>query len=154
SKTGFKSQNSLVAHFGLNKAEIIDSLIIYWPSGIRWDTTNVAVNQKLTIWEKEKKPVSLNEEIIEIPDKYSLMQNYPNPFNPITTIKFGIPKKSFVKIELFNILGQKIKTLLNKNMEAGYHKVKFNAQDYSSGLYFYQMRSESFSKVYKMLLVK
>ena len=90
----------------------------------------------------------------KIPQTYSLGQNYPNPFNPVTHIQYGLPKTGDVKIEIYNILGQKIKTLLNKQMPAGYHEVEFNAQNLSSGVYLYRIEASEFQDVKKMILLK
>jgi hypothetical protein len=83
-----------------------------------------------------------------------LDNNYPNPFNPVTHIRYGLPKTSDVKIEIYNIIGQKIKTLLDKPMEAGYHQVEFNSQNLSSGIYFYRIEAGEFQDVKKMILIK
>ena len=90
------------------------------------------------------------------PNEFSLSQNYPNPFNPSTTIKFGLPKTSNVKLELFNILGEKIETLIDKEMEAGYHNYQLSIVNYqlTSGVYFYKIEAGSFSSVKKLLLMK
>ncbi|MFN3393191.1 MAG: PQQ-dependent sugar dehydrogenase [Candidatus Thermochlorobacter sp.] len=85
---------------------------------------------------------------------YALMQNYPNPFNPTTTIQFSIPAVSDVKLEVFNILGQKVSTLVNRRMEAGLHTVNFNATNLTSGVYFYRLQSGSFVQTKKMMLIK
>ncbi|GAB4335348.1 MAG: hypothetical protein Kow0037_15150 [Calditrichia bacterium] len=83
-----------------------------------------------------------------------LYQNYPNPFNPVTTIRFGVPKAGEVKIEVYNILGQKVAELLNRKMEPGYHEVRFDDARLGSGIYIYRMQAEKFQAVRKLLLVK
>jgi photosystem II stability/assembly factor-like uncharacterized protein len=88
------------------------------------------------------------------PGEYLLYQNYPNPFNPSTTIEFDLPKSANVRIEAYNIAGQKIKTLLNKKMLSGRHEVEFNAQNLSSGIYFYRIEAGEFQDVKKMILLK
>lgn len=98
-----------------------------------------------------------NEEIPQFINK--VWQNYPNPFNPETTIEFGIKENSNVLIEIYNIKGQKVKTLINGFREAGYHSVIWNGKDNSgkpvaSGLYFYRMRTDNYSKIRKMILLK
>lgn len=85
---------------------------------------------------------------------YRLDQNYPNPFNPLTNICYSIPKAGYVTIEVYNMTGQKITTLLNKFKEAGTHTVNFNGRNLSSGVYFYSIRSGSFAQVRKMILVQ
>jgi hypothetical protein len=89
----------------------------------------------------------------EIED-YTLSQNYPNPFNPSTTIEFDLPKSSDVRIEIYNIAGQKIKSLVDKRMSAGSHQVEFNAQYLSSGVYFYRIEAGKFQDVKKMILLR
>ena len=93
-------------------------------------------------------------EISSIPTEFSLSQNYPNPFNPSTTIEFAIPKESDVTLKVYNLLGQEVTTLLNTQMKAGYHKVKFDATGLSSGIYLYKIQSGDFSAVKKLMLVK
>jgi hypothetical protein len=89
-----------------------------------------------------------------IPKDFVLYQNYPNPFNPSTKIKFAIPKNESVKIEVYNSIGQKIEALLNQHMKAGHHDVEFNAQNLSSGIYFYKIEAGEFQDVKKMILLK
>ncbi len=71
-----------------------------------------------------------------LPRIFELYQNYPNPFNPQTNIYFTLPKSVPVKIEIFNILGQRIKVLTNKNYPAGFHKIIFSGANFGSGIYF------------------
>jgi hypothetical protein len=103
-----------------------------------------------------KDPVGIKDnDNTYFPEKYSLSQNYPNPFNPLTKIKFILPKQETVKIELYNTLGQKIETLLNKAMKAGHHEIEFNGSHLSSGIYFYQLQAGSdFMETRKMLLMR
>jgi hypothetical protein len=93
-------------------------------------------------------------EVEVIPDKYELYQNYPNPFNPVTNIKFSLPVASRVKIDIFNILGEKVKTLIEQDIEAGLHAVIFNTENLTSGTYIYRLQTESFTQIKKMLLLK
>jgi photosystem II stability/assembly factor-like uncharacterized protein len=83
--------------------------------------------------------ISINRDFS--PTQFNLAQNYPNPFNPSTTIEFTLPKNEFVTLDVYNTLGQKVETLLSKSMPAGYHEVKFNGQDLSSGIYFYRIEA-------------
>jgi hypothetical protein len=89
-----------------------------------------------------------------IPTVYSLSQNYPNPFNPTTQIQFALPKGSFVKLSVFNVIGQEIQVLVNRNMSAGNYKVNFDASKLNSGMYLYRIETADFTSVRKMLLVK
>ncbi len=83
---------------------------------------------------------ALNGEVeIGVPAKFELSQNYPNPFNPATNIDFELPFDGKVYIVIFDITGREVKTLLNESRTAGFHTIRFNASDLSSGLYFYRI---------------
>lgn len=88
------------------------------------------------------------------PLSYRLEQNYPNPFNPSTTIAFSIKKAGHVKIELFNVLGQRVKTVVNQHYAAGTHKVELNVPDLTSGMYFYRMTAGDFVAMKKFVLMR
>ncbi len=75
-----------------------------------------------------------------LPTEYALSQNYPNPFNPSTTIKFGLPKSSEVRLSVYDVLGRQVSMLVNGKRDAGYHEVKFDGSGLSSGVYFYRMQ--------------
>jgi hypothetical protein len=89
-----------------------------------------------------------------IPIVFKLTQNYPNPFNPSTTIKYSIPEAAKVKLTLFNLLGEELKTLVNEEKVAGNYSIEFNASSLPSGVYFYQLKAGDFTSVKKMLLIK
>jgi hypothetical protein len=89
-----------------------------------------------------------------IPTEFTLDQNFPNPFNPNTIIRFALPVAGGVSLNIYNSLGEKVASLINKEMAAGYHEVSFNASELPSGLYLYELRSGNFSSVRKMLLMK
>ena len=98
-------------------------------------------------------PVSVDPQITT-PVEFSLYQNYPNPFNPSTTIRYSISTTSQVKIKVFDILGNEIKTIVDGEMSPGKYEVLFDASGLSSGTYFYQLRTESFAQTKKMLILK
>jgi len=85
---------------------------------------------------------------------YNLSQNYPNPFNPTTEINFSIAKAGFVKLTVYNILGEKVKDLINGFMNAGSHSINFNASKLSSGIYLYTITTDNFVQTKKMVLLK
>lgn len=85
---------------------------------------------------------------------YELEQNYPNPFNPSTTISFNIPVNDFVNLTVFNIIGEKVNTLVNSYLEEGSHSITFDASKLTSGIYFYKLQSGNFNSTRKMLLIK
>jgi len=91
---------------------------------------------------------------VNIPTEFVLYQNYPNPFNPSTLIKFSLPQQSRVKIKIFNSIGQLIDTLIDTQMDEGYHEVRFDAANFASGVYYYRMETENFTSIKKMLLIK
>ncbi|OQA67859.1 MAG: hypothetical protein B6D44_16675 [Ignavibacteriales bacterium UTCHB2] len=91
---------------------------------------------------------------VSVPLQYALEQNYPNPFNPNTTIKYSVANEGFVNIAVFNLLGEKVSTLVSENQKAGNYEVNFNASMLPSGVYFYSMEAGDFKSVRKMLLMK
>ncbi len=117
--------------------------------------TNVNIDwANNTISRVEIASVTENDENLILPVVDFVGQNYPNPFNPETTINFGIKKNSHVKVTVYNIKGQKIKTILDQNMKAGYHNVVFEAGKYASGLYLYRIETPDFSETKSMILIK
>lgn len=88
------------------------------------------------------------------PMRYELSQNYPNPFNPITTINFSLPEAGKVRISLYNLLGEEIKTIVNESKEPGIHTIIFNANVLQSGIYMYKIEAGSFVQTRKMVLIK
>jgi hypothetical protein len=91
---------------------------------------------------------------MDVPNEFTLNQNYPNPFNPSSTIRFGVPEAADVRLEVFNMLGQKVATLVNEKLQAGYHSAQFNAGHFSSGVYIYRIQAGSFVQTKKMMLIK
>ena len=89
-----------------------------------------------------------------LPDEFGLIQNYPNPFNAQTTIEYGLPEASHVAIEIYDLLGNRVITLLDGSQEAGYHQVTWNAEGQSSGMYFYMIRAGDLVETRRMLLLK
>jgi len=90
----------------------------------------------------------------EVPTAFSLSQNYPNPFNPSTEIRFTIPEESGVNLTVYNFLGQKVVTLVNKELPSGTYNTRFDASKYSSGVYFYTLKTNNYIMTKKMILLK
>lgn len=90
----------------------------------------------------------------ELPEKFCLSQNYPNPFNPNTKIRFQISKTADVKLEVYDVRGKQIETLVNQELRTGTYEVDFNGNKYSSGIYFYKIFTSDFIETRKMMLVK
>jgi hypothetical protein len=151
---------------------------IYFTTGPSWDSAQ-AVPVDTTVWppvtELEFVPEATGIgfqpvfwkgalEVIEVntpskPTVFSLSQNYPNPFNPKTLIKFTLPRDSWVNVEVYNILGQKVKTLVDERLTAGVKEVEWdskgdNGLEVASGIYFYRIKADDFSDIKKMVLMK
>lgn len=99
------------------------------------------------------------EEAAEIPSDFALEQNYPNPFNPETVIKFSLPESRFISLKIYNILGQEVRTLINREFQAGNHTIVWNGKDNygksaAAGVYFYRIDAGEFTAVKKMILMK
>ena len=97
--------------------------------------------------------------VAPIPDQFLLYQNYPNPFNPITTIKYALPKASYVDISIYDVLGHKIKSLVREQQNPGIKHIEWDTSNesgrkVSSGVYFYIINADDFRDIKKMLIVK
>ena len=95
----------------------------------------------------------------KLPDNFQLYQNFPNPFNPTTEIRFSIAKTTLVNLQVFNMTGQLVKTLVDETLVSGEYKTEWNGTDLTgqpvpSGIYFYQLTSERFSEMKRMALVR
>ncbi|MFC2088962.1 T9SS type A sorting domain-containing protein [Calditrichota bacterium] len=89
-----------------------------------------------------------------VPGTYHLFQNYPNPFNPITTIKFRLSQRTYVKVDLFNLAGQKITSLVSEQLNGGFHELKLDASALASGIYMYRLQCGAFTDAKKLLVLK
>jgi hypothetical protein len=90
----------------------------------------------------------------ELPTSFALQQNYPNPFNPTTTIEYHVPVSGFVKLSIFDMLGREIAVLVNGNVQAGKHRVTFDASSFTAGVYFYRMQAGAFVETKKLVLLR
>ena len=114
------------------------------------------VGNEVSVW---RRPLSEMITSVEGPSKYlptrfALSQNHPNPFNPSTKIKYSVPQTSQVQIKVYDVLGNEIETLINEEKPAGTYEVTWYAEYLRSGVYFYQLRSDSFVETKKMILMK
>jgi hypothetical protein len=113
--------------------------------------TYCAYDNAMGIIADEAPPTAVEDEEVA---KFSIDQNSPNPFNPTTTIGFNLVEDGNVSIDIFNVAGQKVDTLVNDFMTAGKHSVVWDASGFSAGVYFYTVKSGDFSKTMKMTLLK
>ena len=127
------------------------------------DTTNVAVfwtheeNGKQDIWMAKTVFAPILGAVTEPPQSpgnYSLEQNYPNPFNPSTNISFSLKNNSHAALTIYNSLGQKVEELLNKDLSAGNYNLIWNAENFASGIYYYELKTDTKTFFQKMILLK
>jgi hypothetical protein len=129
-------------------------------TGVQSDGDTILYTGFWNPWVVQMTPVEWEEEdFSELPKEFDLRQNYPNPFNPTTVIQYALPKTSEVKIQIYNILGQKVSTLVNEPQEPGYKMIHWDGKDdsgneVSSGIYFYRIVAKNFVKCKKMTLLK
>jgi hypothetical protein len=93
-----------------------------------------------------------DEEVL--PVEFALDQNYPNPFNPSTLIRYSLKEDSFVSLKIYNVVGQEVASMVNRNQKAGRYELSFNASNLASGVYIYQISAGSFISSKKMMLLK
>jgi hypothetical protein len=117
------------------------------------------VSAYLAAWTKQY-PTDVEEsDDRNLPNEFMFVQNYPNPFNPSTTIEYSVPSRSEVTIEIFNTVGQKVRTLLRETKSAGKYSAVWDGRDnngnsLSTGVYFYRIQAGDYEKTKKMILVK
>jgi aminopeptidase N len=146
-KIGFGSgRDTIVTAFNSSQEEVFEFFVSEKPVSITFDPNSKILKEILSI-------SSLRDESI-LPVEYSLSQNYPNPFNPTTIIEYSIPISGNVKITLFDAIGKKVKELVNKYEDRGYHKIELNAENLASGIYIYKLEINNFIDSKKMILVK
>ena len=150
---GYCSQN-LQQHFGLGNSAGIDSIFIRWPSGSTDKYGFREVNKFYEAVEGQSLTVGVSQLGTEIPEKYALHQNYPNPFNPVTRIKYEIAQQGEVVLNVYDVTGKMVATLINGRYSAGIYSVDFNGSLLSSGVYLYTLKTGEYSESKKMLLVK
>ena len=114
-------------------------------SSLFWTVTNVGATSNGT---------NVNKDNNDRPTKFSLGQNYPNPFNPKTTISFSVPKRSFVSLKIYDLLGREVVTLVSEEFAAGNYSKQWNAANISSGIYFYCLQAGTFTETKKLVLLK
>jgi len=100
------------------------------------------------------KLVSVKNDVVREIDKMHLLQNYPNPFNPSTTISFSLPRRSFVTLKIYDVIGREIATIVSEELSAGNYSRSWNASNMSNGVYFYRLQADQFSETKKLFLLR
>jgi hypothetical protein len=103
---------------------------------------------------KEDITSAIEKENYQMSEKYTLFQNYPNPFNPKTNINYELPITNFIELSIYDLLGEKVATLVSEKQNSGYHQVEWDASGFASGIYYYKINAGSFQSVKKMILLK
>lgn len=154
---GMDSHNSIDAEFGLGATTVIDTLQIFWPSGIRQELLAVPADQFLLIVESDP-PSGIPD--VPVPKSYSLYPCYPNPFNPRTTVRFDLPRTSRVRMSVYDIGGRLVRTLIDgATIDAGRQEIVWEGRDAAgrsvgAGVYFCQIEAGPFRETMRMTLLK
>ena len=156
---GTPGYNSYIAFYTDSATGIKGGAVILSNSGTTTHFENAQKVDSLTMdillyLNKVYSVIGIQQIGTEIPKGYSLMQNYPNPFNPSTKIEFNIPENSIVKIKLYDSLGRLVRVLVNSSLNAGRYTLDFTGENFSSGIYFYEMEAGAFKEIKKMVLLK
>ncbi|MFQ6104681.1 MAG: FG-GAP-like repeat-containing protein [Candidatus Glassbacteria bacterium] len=161
---GARSQDSPVLHFGLDTHEMVDSLIIDWPSGIRQKLENLTPNRlHLVVEDSTLSKIDRLDQKARLPRSYFLYQNYPNPFNPTTVITFDITgnasRNQQVLLAIYDLRGKYVNTLIDSQLEPGRHEIVWDGRNgegerVSSGIYLYTLRCGDKTYTRKMVMVK
>jgi hypothetical protein len=130
-----------------------DYKVIEISNGSEVGSHRINSGEEIVITNKEVKTLKITKQEM-LPSTYNLEQNYPNPFNPGTTIKFSLPEASKVTLNIYNTLGEKIAELVNTNLEAGKYSYQWDAGETASGIYIYELRTDKFNSMKKMILLK
>jgi hypothetical protein len=156
--SGYCSQNSLPAEFGLGVTSVADSVIVHWPSGTIQDSLAVGTNQQIVMI--EPLGVGIDDSPAPLPTAYRLHANIPNPFNPVTTIRYELPAASRVSLWIYDAAGRVVRPLEESVLrEAGRHEVTWDGRNHlgdpvASGIYFYRIEAGDFRAVRRMVLLR
>jgi hypothetical protein len=128
-------------------------VLVEMANGVEVGTQKITAGSEIIIKNQEVSLLKVTKQQ-SLPTTYNLEQNYPNPFNPSTTIKFSLPEAAEVRLSIYNALGEKVDELVNTNLEAGWYNYQWDAGSIASGIYIYELRTDKFVSVKKMLLLK
>ncbi len=147
-------ETSLSPQLGLD-TDSPDDVSYYQIPGEAWGSiSDLGYNGDLMIRAKVDAAVSVDQQDAGLPTEFTLRQNYPNPFNPVTFIPFDLPSGQHVKLDLYDVTGRLVQTLVNENLPAGRYSYHLDASDLATGVYIYQIETEKNSAAKKLILVK
>ena len=138
SQNSFNGHNDLTIHFGLGDAEVVDSLLVTWPSGAQDLYLGVAADQMLQATEGES-PITTDVEEYVVPEGFALETNYPNPFSESTSLVFTLPRTEYVTLTVHDTLGRLVAVPVSGLRESGRHEVRFNGTGLPVGSYVYRL---------------
>ncbi|MBE7477806.1 MAG: T9SS type A sorting domain-containing protein [Ignavibacteriales bacterium] len=162
----FRYKSGRIAEDLSSSVKTIEMSGVVYPLTVRVEGMDIRLmdesGKKLNENLKDGESIEISESTIEklmvsgelLPTVYSLEQNYPNPFNPSTMIEFSLPEMANVKLSIYNALGEKVAELVNTSLQAGKYQYNWNAKDRASGIYIYELKSDNYVAVKKMLLLK
>jgi hypothetical protein len=156
---GWLRQDNPWVHFGIGFDTTIDSVVIRWPLGHKQVLSDVAINQYHEIQEPDITAIENKDGQISSPIYWRLEQNYPNPFNPTTKISYNLAKDADVHLDLYDITGKQVATLVDEYQTRGSHVLTWNGKDrlgnnVPSGVYFYKIVTVDFIESMKMILIR
>lgn len=143
---------TLQLHFGLADAQVTDSILVEFPSGVKQVLTQIAANQTLSITEDSTLYTDIGE--ARLPEGFVIYNSYPNPFNPETTIRFSLPAAGFVDLTVFNQSGELVTRLVKGMLSEGEQQIRFDARGLSSGVYYYHLVYNGFRRTGKMMYIQ
>jgi hypothetical protein len=147
SDLGRTSSNEIVIDKSLLEGTSVELTVVAIDKNNNASVATQAVNVDIT--------TSNETQVSDLPTSFALRQNYPNPFNPSTTIKFDMPEQAHVKINVYDVMGRKVATLVDQSMGAGYHSIAFDASRLASGTYIYTFESDKGTRfTQRMTLLK
>ncbi|MBE7477782.1 MAG: T9SS type A sorting domain-containing protein [Ignavibacteriota bacterium] len=162
----FRYESGRIAEDLSSSVKTIEMSGVVYPLTVRVEGMDIRLmdesGKKLNENLKDGESIEISESTIEklmvsgelLPTVYSLEQNYPNPFNPSTMIEFSLPEMANVKLSIYNALGEKVAELVNTSLQAGKYQYNWNASGVATGMYIYELRTDNFVSVKKMLLLK
>jgi len=139
-----------------NQVLLVNKLTKVMTSISKNETVSLKITEPLSSFDVYVGSTSYLDEIKSqlLPESFTLEQNYPNPFNPTTVIRYSLSESASVRLEVFDILGRKVQTLVNTKQQAGWYTFDFNGTNLASGVYLYRLQAGNFVKIQKMTLVK